>query len=232
MLNHDQATDYVRRYHGVPPEILTDGTWLLTRRAFWLSLVDGAAEPDLVGELFDGEDDDLEAFDDEVRKSGTWPVLNLGPLAFVSWHGSDFEGGYDYVVLPENTGRCLSIASMEGHGHGPGLSWPEARRLVDHGTLGTPGQRLLLILPALGDAAVPDEAIPQVAAALLAAGNPGCDPAVADHAARQLLADEAGWTWQGETLTCDFEYSVRNPNGLSPADLLLVTRTLAATAPS
>ncbi|MEV6305539.1 hypothetical protein AB0M02_39415 [Actinoplanes sp. NPDC051861] len=227
MLTHDQAVDFVRRYDGVPPEILADGTWMLTRRAFWLSLVDGSAEPDLVGALFDGEDDDLEAFDDQIRSSGRWPVVNLGPLAVVLWHGYEFEGGYDFVVLPPGTDRCVSIAAVEGHGHGPGLSWPEVQRLVTHATVATPEQRLLLLLPALGDAETPDSAIDQVAAALLTVGNTDCPPKLAEEAARQILEDTAHWTTTHNTVTCDAEYAVRRPGGLSPSDLLLVTQALS-----
>lgn len=227
MIDHSQALDYVRRYDGVAPEILADGTWLLDRPAFWLSLLDGYADPELLDTLFEDADADPDTLHEEVVASGRWPVLHLAAqLAMIYWHGHDDEGGYDFVVLPED-GRCISVAAQEGHGHGPGLSWPEARRLAERGTLGTAAQRLFLLLPALGDADVPEEAVAAVAAALREVVNPACDGSVARDLAQELLEDPARWSRQGEALVCDYEYSVRAPGGLPPEDLLLVSRALA-----
>jgi hypothetical protein len=230
MIDHPQALDYVRRYDGVAPEVIADGSWLLARPAFWLSLLDGYADPDLLDTLFEGTGADPEALHEEVTASGRWPVLRLGAepadLAMVYWHGPDDEGGYDYVVLPEG-GRCISVAAQEGHGHGPGLSWPEAWRLAERGTLGTAAQRLFLMLPALGDADVPKEAVDTVAAALREVVNPACDGSVARELAEELLEDPARWSRQGEALVCDDEHSVRAPGGLPSEDLLLVSRALA-----
>ncbi|WP_319463061.1 hypothetical protein [Micromonospora sp. RTP1Z1] len=187
MLDHPQAEDYLRRYEDVSPDILADGTWLLQRRTFWLSLMAGYADPELVGALFDGDDDDADELDELIRQSGRWPVLRLGAgqadFAVVCWHGYDYEGGYDFLVLPDGSGRRISVAAREGHGYGPGLSWPEAERLVSRGRLGTRAQRLLLLLPALGDANTPKEAVGLAAAALLTVGSQACDPAVADEPA-------------------------------------------------
>jgi len=244
MLDHSQALDYLRRYRDVTPEILADGAWLLERRAFWLNLVSGYAEAELVSALFEGEDDDAWALGEQIRESGEWPVLRFGTgradFAVVHWHGYDFEGGFDFLVLPdeaddaegaegaEGAGRCLSVAALEGHGYGPGLSWPEARRLVEWGRLGTPEQRLLLVLHALGDADTPEEAVAMVGSALLSVGNHDCDPTVAEQAARQLLECEVRWTWHDGALVCDNADATRTPGGLSLADLRLVTRALAA----
>ena len=101
------------------------------------------------------------------------------------------------------------------------LSWPEAERFVSRGRLGTRAQRLLLLLPALGDANTPKEAVGLVAAALLTVGIQACDPAVADEAARELLEHPAHWTWQDEVLVCDYDHAVRRQGGMRPEDLLL-----------
>jgi hypothetical protein len=218
MLTDEQAADYVRRYDGVPATILTDGAGLLSRRVFWLAMFDGCADPELISELFAGGDDDTGALDEEIRESGRWPVISIcDRFAHVIWHGHDFEGGDDYVVL--TPGRAISVAAREGHGYGPGLSWPEVERLAI-----TP-ERLLLALPALGDAGAPPEAVERVAAALLTVGDDA--PAAATEVARQILDNPAHWTWDGDVLLCDGEYAVRKKGGLPDADLELVTRTLA-----
>lgn len=217
MLTEAQATDYVARYDGVAADVLTDGTPLLERRVFWLATFDGCADPELITELF--EDDDVHAFDEEIRASGRWPVIPIGErFARVVWHGPDLEGGDDYVALAP--GRAVSVAAREGHGYGPGLSWAEFRRLA------TTPQRVLLALPALGDADAPPEAVDLVAQALLVAGRTA--PVAATAAARQMLDSPAHWVGDDSVLVCDGEYAVRKPGGLSDVDLRLVTQALGS----
>lgn len=218
MLTDAQASDYVQRYDGVPASILTEGGPLLSRRVFWLMMFDGSADGELIVELFGGEDGDLGALDDEIRASGRWPVLPVGDrFAHIIWHGHDFAGGDDYVVLAP--GRAISVAAREGHGYGPGLSWPEFHRIA------TTPQRLLLALPALGDADTPPEAADLVAQALLTVGNDA--PKAAAVAARQILESAAHWVGDDSLLVCDGEHAVRKPGALPDADLRLVTETLA-----
>ncbi|WIM93220.1 hypothetical protein ACTOB_005192 [Actinoplanes oblitus] len=219
MLTDEQAADYVRRYDGVPATILTDGTDLVRRRVFWLAMFDGCAESELIAELFGGEDDDIAALDDELRAAERWPVIPISDrFVQVIWHGHDFEGGDDYVVL--TPGRAISVAAREGHGYGPGLSWAEFDRI------GTTPERLLLALPAFGDADAPPEAAERVAAAFLAVG--GGASAAASEAARQILDNPARWSPDGDVLVCDGEYAVRKRGGLPDDDLRLVTAALAA----
>lgn len=218
MLSQAQATDYVGRYEGVAAEVLTERASLLDRRVFWLMTFDGCAEPELIAELFDGEDDDVQAMDEEIRASGRWPVIPIGDrFVQIIWHGHDLEGGDDYVVLAP--GRAISVAAREGHGYGPGLSWAEFRRLA------TTPRRVLLALPALGDADTPPEAVDLVAEALLTVGNDAS--AAAAEAARQMLGSPAHWVGDDSVLLCDGEYAVRKPGGLPDLDLRLVTEALA-----
>jgi hypothetical protein len=229
MLDPEQAADYVSRYDGVGPGILSDGSWLLDRPEFWAQMLDGWAETELVEAVLDRSPDPMELWD-EVGASDRWPVLRLGAgdsdLAVILWRGHDHEGGLDFVVLPHGTGRCLSVASVEGHGWGPGLAWPEALRLVDRGTLGTPAQRLLLLQPAIGDADAPATAAALLADALIAVCAPDAEPAVALETARQLLDHTARWSRQDGVLVCDAGNSPRRVGGLPAEDLLLITRAL------
>ena len=234
MLHHDEAVDFLRRYDGVSPQTLGDGEWLLERRAFWASLLYGVVDEDRLDELLgSGAEgvwltDQIDEFHEEIEKSGRWPVLRFGAggsdLAMIAWHGHGAEG-YDFVVLPGD-GRCISVAAVEGGFYGPGLSWPEAKRMIERGRLGSAGQRLLLLLRAWGDADTPVDVVNQVAEALLAVGNPTCAHETAAEAARQLVDDEARWTTQDEALVCDGERAVRRPGGLPLKDLIALTKAL------
>src|SRR5882724_6844546 len=99
MLDDAQARDYLRRFDRVSADVLSDGNWLLQRPAFWLSLVDGCAEPDLIEALFDVTADSLADLNETIVRSGRWPVLRIpaghADLAVVCWRGFDDEGGYD-----------------------------------------------------------------------------------------------------------------------------------------
>ncbi|XVU25456.1 hypothetical protein ACQPZJ_51220 [Actinoplanes sp. CA-054009] len=225
MLDLEQSRDYVARYDGVDPSVLTDGAWLLDQPGFWLRLVDGFTGADLWPDF--SVFDDMEALDERIRQSGTWPVLQVTDhLAVILWHGHDHEGGIDYVILPPESARCLSIAAVEGHGYGPGLSWPETLRAVNHGHLGTPAQRLLLLLPALGDAATPPEATDLVASALHELAAPEANPASLHQAAEEMLASDVTWS-SDDISTCDADHAPRNPAGLPAADLILISRALS-----
>ncbi|GAA2601435.1 hypothetical protein GCM10010435_96040 [Winogradskya consettensis] len=223
MLDRAQAEDYVRRYDGVSADVLSDGSRLLGERAFWCSLVDGNVDGELVEALFG--DEDSPALYELMQESGQWPVLRLSPgYAVIIWFGYDDEGGEDHVVLTGD-GRCVSVAAREGHGYGPGLSWREAERLVEWGMLGTKEQRLLLMLTALGDVDAHQALGPRVVEALLSVAVPGCDPAVAGEAARQLLESDVRWSTQDDgALVCDEKYS---PRSTGKPGLVEITKVLA-----
>jgi hypothetical protein len=215
MLTEAQETDYVSRYDGVTAEVLTDGSWLPERRAFWRMTFDGCAGPDVIADLFG----DGDALDEEIRASGRWPVIAIGDrFAQIIWHGHDLEGD-DYVALAP--GRAVSVAARQGHGYGPGLSWAEFRRLA------TTPQRALLALPALGDADTPPAAVGLITEALVTVGDAA--PVAAAEAARQMLASPVHWVGDRSVLVCDGEFAVRKPGGLPDADLRLVTGALLGT---
>ncbi|GIF02565.1 hypothetical protein [Actinoplanes siamensis] len=218
MLTDAQATDYVRRHDGVPAKTLSDGSALLEHRAFWAAMFDGAAAPELITELFDGAGDDTTALHEQIRSSAHWPVIPISDrFTRISWYGPNLEGGDDYVVLAP--GRAVPIAARQGRGYGPGLSWPELTRIA------TTPRRLLLALPALGDADAPPEAVDQVTEALLTVGG-DARPA-AREVARQMLESPVCWVGDDDMLVCDGEFAVRTPGALPDADLRLVTQALA-----
>ncbi|MFD0429255.1 hypothetical protein ACFQ60_20405 [Streptomyces zhihengii] len=93
-------------------------------------------------------------------------------------------------------GRLGHLGTIDGHPSGPGLAWPELLHIAHTPDASAPGvqdphARLLLLLPALGDADLPDEAAPVVAAALTATGTlPDGAPALAST----LLAHHPYWS--------------------------------------
>ncbi|MFI1989146.1 hypothetical protein [Actinoplanes sp. NPDC020271] len=238
MLNRDEAVDYLNSLDGIDPEVLqpellSDGSWLLARREFWASLLYDGADEELLDALFGGEQGVSGQMSDlweEIERTGTWPVLRLGTragdFALAIWHVADETEGHDFMVLPGD-GRCIAVAAVAAHSYGPGVSWPEAQRLIERGSRGSPAQRLLLLVRALGDGDSMTDMVEQVADALLAVGNAACPRETAVEAARQLLEDGGGnWSMHGDVLVCDNENAARRLGGLPPEDLLKVTQAL------
>ncbi|WP_433788780.1 hypothetical protein [Actinoplanes sp. CA-252034] len=238
MLNHDETVDYLNSFDGIPPEVLqpellSDGSWLLDRSEFWASLLYDGADEELLDALFGGEQGVFDQMTDlwkEIEQSGKWPVLRLGTqagdFALINWYVIDETEGHEFVVLPGD-GRCIAVASVGAHSFGPGVSWPEAQRLVERGVLGSSAQRLLLLVRALGDGDSMTDMVDQVADALLAVRNAACPRETAVEAARQLLEDRGGrWSVHGDVLVSDNEYAARRLGGLPPEDLLKVTQAL------
>lgn len=106
----------------------------------------------------------------------TWPVFTV-PLAgdhllYVVYRALEGEAGIDYLVHHPDWDAAETLTQDDGHCMGPGLSWAELTPAADNGLPGgsttDPHARLLLLLPAFGDDAVPDDAVERLTAALRA----------------------------------------------------------------
>ncbi|MEU8648051.1 hypothetical protein AB0C91_39870 [Streptomyces sp. NPDC048674] len=199
-----------------PPDLAPPGfsiapaEQLLRLPGFWPAYYvptwdDFADEPELFGA--DGADVDA-AVDALYGPVDPWPAYRL-PLAggHVLWivHSNHPEdSGTDYVITHPAWSRSGRPASIEGHFSGPGLSWPELPAVAGSAPPGAegvldPGTRLLLLLPAFGDADVPtEEAVRRIADALTGAGMaaeaaPGAAVRFLDHP----FWDGPTWTPQG-----------------------------------
>jgi hypothetical protein len=127
------------------------------------------------------------------------------------------------------------LANIGGHEFRPGLSWSElmtaAHRLGVTPGVAEPDARLLLLLPAFGDADLSSDAVAVVAAALKRYGaGPG-----ADDLAAWFLEDPEDWPhWRlhdDGVLACDDRCSRRNPQGRAgypSADLREISSALAS----
>ncbi|MFD8694341.1 hypothetical protein [Kitasatospora purpeofusca] len=155
----------------------------------------------------------------------TWPAftvpVNGGRLHIVH---RNLEGGAgtDYLLHHADRDRAELLARVDGHFMGPALSWPELMAVADNGPTGcpttNPDHRLLLLLPAFGDADVPVEAAARLATALRALTAVD-DP---DRLAVALLEDQGPcgpvrWRTTGKGLRINGGgHSYRNPaNGFA-----------------
>ncbi|MFE2407442.1 hypothetical protein ACFXDE_03755 [Kitasatospora sp. NPDC059408] len=114
-----------------------------------------------------------------------------GHSAYVVWQNWEDESTVDYLVHHPAWGRLGFLAQDGPHGSGPGLSWPELVKLAGSAQdgadgLADPARRLLLLLPALGDADTPAGARGVVAKALADVGFPAD---AVDELAGHLLGD-------------------------------------------
>ncbi|MEW2040555.1 hypothetical protein AB0885_26365, partial [Streptomyces sp. NPDC005534] len=132
-----------------------------------------AEEPELFGA--DGADVDAAA-EALYGTADPWPAYRLplagGHVLWIVHRNHPDDSGTDYLITHPAWSRPGHLASIEGHFSGPGLSWPELSAVAGSAPPGAegvldPGTRLLLSLPAFGDAdAPPEEAKERIADAL------------------------------------------------------------------
>lgn len=147
------------------------------------------------------------------------------------------DTGTDYLLHHPDWDQAELLARDDGHFMGPGLSWPELVAAADNtlpgGSTTDPHSRLLLLLPAFGDDAVPDDAVGRLAGALHARTSVE-DP---ETLASALLQDQgapgpARWTIAGHGFSGnDGEYSFRNPTKRFTLSADRLARVAAALTP-
>jgi hypothetical protein len=151
---------------------LVDGTDLLAEPAFWETYL-GVG----LGEDGGADIDDVEELLDELMDHDHWPVftvpLHHGAAIWVIHRNLDGDMGLDFVLSHPGWPEDLRLASIEGSFVGPGLSWPELTAIADnpppdsHDGVVDPADRLLMLLPAVGDTDLPADAVEVLAAALI-----------------------------------------------------------------
>ncbi|NGO78913.1 hypothetical protein G6045_25110 [Streptomyces sp. YC504] len=195
---------------------------LLDEPLFWLGHLTSCADSEGAAELLYGADyDATEEFGRRLWERAEWPTFTV-PLAadhrlHVVYRTFKDEAGVDYLLHHPGWDRAELLAQDDGHFMGPGLSWPElvtaAFSAMPGGSTDDPHARLLLLLPALGDDDIPDDAVHRLAAALehLTAVE---DP----EALAELLLDSQGapgpatWTTGAYGFAVnDGPHSYRNP---------------------
>ncbi|MFB7467289.1 hypothetical protein ACFCZ1_27955 [Streptomyces sp. NPDC056224] len=129
-----------------------------------------------------------------------WPVIRVpfggGHTAFAVYANFEDENTVEFAVRHPAWDRLGHLGQCGPESAGPGLSWAELTAIAasvpesasDTDGLVDQAQRLLLLLPMLGDPATPEEAWAVVARALSRCGMP---EDVAPRFARELLGTDA-----------------------------------------
>lgn len=206
-------------YDGGP---LTYQAGLLDEPLFWLGHLSSCIHSEEAEELLFGADYDAAGeFQGRLWERAEWTAFTV-PLAadhrlHVVYRTFADDSGIDYLLHHPDWGQAELLAQDDGHFMGPCLSWAELVAAADNvlpgGSTTDPDSRLLLLLPAFGDDAVPDDAVGRLAGAL------GARTAVEDPGllASALLDGQgapgpAHWTRTAHGFSVnDGEYSFRNP---------------------
>ncbi|WP_187283364.1 hypothetical protein [Streptomyces sp. t39] len=213
---------------------LVAGEDLLALPGFWLCHLGFLGPSGTRPETFGTDAADADAAFETVMDEERWPVLRIpfggGHTAVVLYRNFEDDAGVEFFVThPEWGGRRGHLATIDGHQAGPGLAWRELHHIARTPDPSAPGvqdphTRLLLLLPALGDADLPGDAGAEVAAALTAIGAPSDEaPALASALlAHHPFWSPAAWTFPSASplsgagdpyegvLCCDGPLSPRN----------------------
>lgn len=165
---------------------------------------------------FETDPADVEAYADELHHSGSWPfvVLRLayGHRLYVLFRNFEGDAGWDYLLQPEGTDTVMTLAALEGHFRGPAFSWRDLVVVASQPDLTRSGaERLLLLLPAMGDANLPDEAEQLIAASLVAVGVR--QPYQREVARELLTASHRFWGARGPVTQPDLGASIAEAFG-------------------
>ncbi len=145
----------------------------------------------LVTEAFTVDVADCLEYFDRLTDPEEWPVFRIGlrdgyEIDLVYWNEPD-DNSTEYVLSRPGRKSKLDLATVGGHELRPGLSWPElmaaASFFGEPSGIVEPHARLLLLLPAFGDADLPPGANEMAAAALTSCGA----GAVAEELAAYML---------------------------------------------
>lgn len=195
--------------YGAPDAELVASEDLAREPAFWLAHLaetgSVSSDPQEYGVAASAYD----AIVDRLSAETPSPVLRVpfggGHTILVIYsNDTDVNERYvEFVVRHPNWGRLGYLGFIGPSGSGPGLSWAElisiAEARPDDGAteagLADPAQRLLLLLPMLGDAASPADASVVVAQALVRCGiSADAAPRLADELIGSDMSNRPSWS--------------------------------------
>ncbi|MEU4034610.1 hypothetical protein [Streptomyces collinus] len=215
---------------------------LLDECLFWLGHLNHYAQSAEAEDLLFGADYYAGGeFQSQIFARADWPAftipLGAGHRLHVIYRTFEEDEGIDYLLHHPDWDAAATLAVDEGCFLGPGLSWPELVAAADNalpgGTTIDPQARLLLLLPALGDDAIPDDAADRLAAALRARTRVEApEPLAAALLEDQGLWGPAHWTMTKSGIRVnDGKYSLRNPANHFALPAAPQARVAAALAP-
>lgn len=193
--------------------------------------------PEAEEALFGADYEASEGYHRELMQAGQWPVFEV-PLAgghkvYIVYRTFEGDPGIDYLVHHPEWDVAEVIASDEGHFRGPGLSWAELTAAafsgIPGGSTDDPRARLLLLLPAFGDARAADDATATVAQALDAHTHVEDAQLAAEHLLEgQGPAGPAYWTEnEAGVWVCDGRYAYRSVAALPQDRLARISAALS-----
>ncbi|GAA2646685.1 hypothetical protein GCM10010425_65500 [Streptomyces spororaveus] len=194
---------------------------------------------------------DTSAYEEMVDRLGDpeqpWPVLRVcfdgGHTVYAVYANWDDQNNVDYFIRHPKWGRLGFLGQCGADEAGPGLSWTELLTLATSTQEGTegltnPSERLLLLLPMLGDADMPGEACDTVARAL---SHCGIRAEAASDLAAVLLGEQdpangPRWTPTGDSpiAVCSSPYSPRQVPlalGITPDQAQALATALSSPVP-
>ncbi|MEU8660590.1 hypothetical protein [Actinoplanes philippinensis] len=187
-------------------------------RLFWPAFLLTVGGSLAAATSFDVDPADVEEYADNLHQPASWPFVTV-PLArghrlHVLFRNFEGDAGWDYLLHPAGSDSVITLAALEGGFHGPGLNWPELLAVADQADPAwTREERLLLLLPAVGDADLAHDAEELIATAFTTVGG---RPDHRHEVAGELLtASRRFWgspTWveyQNHRI-CSNEHSPRN----------------------
>ncbi|MEU5894171.1 hypothetical protein ABZ835_46425 [Streptomyces sp. NPDC047461] len=231
--------DRIPGYDGGP---LTHQASLLDEPLFWLGHLYSCIHSEEAEELLFGADYDAAGeFQRRLWERAEWPAFAV-PLAadhrlHVVYRTFADDTGTDYLLHHPDWDQAELLARDDGHFMGPGLSWSEleaaAGNALPGGSTTDAHARLLLLLPAFGDDAVPDDAVHRLATALRARSSvEEPEPLAAALLENQGAPGPAHWPTATHGFSVnDGEYSFRNPANHFALSADRLARVATALAP-
>jgi hypothetical protein len=214
---------------GYEADPLAEAGEYLERPLFWLCHLSSLLHDEEAQELAFGADwEAAEELGGELRSASRWPVFTVpvgnGCAIRVVYRNFEGDRGVDYLLHDPAADEALRLVSDEGSFMGPGLSWRELDAAA------TDARTLLLLLPMLGDADVPQEATTRVAGALAELTWIEEPETVAELVlAGQGQWGPANWRERDGVRICDGAYSYRCPHNefsFTPEQLAKVSAAL------
>lgn len=121
---------------------------------------------------FDVDPADVEEYTEGLHDPASWPFLTVqlarGHCLYILFRNFGDDSGWDYLLQSAGSDSVMTLAALEGCFRRPALSWPELLTAADQpDPTRSRAKRILLLLPALGDAGRPHDAEELVARPLL-----------------------------------------------------------------
>ncbi|RZU75023.1 hypothetical protein EV384_3538 [Micromonospora kangleipakensis] len=209
----------------VDASVLVDATPWLDDPTFWPAFLLSVGGSFTAAVAFDIDPADVEVYAEEMHQPDRWPIITLdlarGHCLHILFRNFDGDSGWDYLLQPAGSDAVITAAALEGGFHGPALSWSELVTTASQpDSKRSQAERLLLLLPAVGDSGIPRGANNVVASALSATGAQQRQNEVAGellNASHRFWGD-SDWTERRGLPVCLGRHSPRHPE--APIDRL------------